>query len=404
MSPEDQRRDLQISTEHSESLDRLIDARASGAAPSSDQTTQSIAALLSLLDTPVASESQRAPRIDYTALSVRRRETDTADTLCELDQEALDQWIESGCDPDTLDSTLQPRGRALESLRALAVDSSAPSDPIAKRDLVERTLNRIQSQIDSEEAARALPTRGKGTMRLRMSDLISLAAMLLIVGSVALPMFNGVKLNAQQAACFGNLGTVAEAFGVYAGSNRDTLPMATAAFGPTWMNVGSTPDQSNSANLYTLIRTDHASLADLACPSNPNAPTEHADPEAWDWKSIEELSYSYRIMPSGGLKLHDPAQPVRVVVMSDRSPVTLRAIRGVPIIPEENSPNHNYAGQHILKLDGSTSWLTRPVLENNDNLWLPRPVEQAIHQVRNRMGIIEGNEQPDGPTDAFVGP
>lgn len=404
MSDEDQRREAQINEQTSECLDRLIEARAEEAPPSLDATTQSIVSLLSLLDTPVAAESERSPRIDYTALSVKRSDINTADTLCELDQAALDQWIESGCDLDTLDSTLKQRGRTLESLRALAVDSSARADPVEKRDLVERTLARIQSQIDSEEAARSVPVRGKGTMRLRMADLISLAAMLLIVGSVALPMFNGAKLSAQQAACFGNLGTVAEAFGVYAGSNRDTLPMATAGFGPTWMNVGSTPDQSNSANLYTLIRTDHASLADLACPLNPNAPTHHADPNAWDWKSIEELSYSYRIMPRGGLKLHSPDQPVRVVVMSDRSPVTLRAIRGVPIIPEENSPNHNYAGQHILKLDGSTSWLTRPVLDNNDNLWLPRPVEQAIHQVRNRLGIIEGNEQPDGPTDAFVGP
>ena len=403
MSTTDQPIDPQLDAQTSGLLDQLLDARSTDRSPKSDPTTQSIANLLALLDTPVAAESQRAPRIDYTALNAKRTAHDGAEHLSDLDQSALDQWIEGGCSTEALDSSLQPRGQALESLRTLAVDS-APADPAAKRDLVERTLARIQSQIDAEDAARSLPARGKGTMRLRMADLISLAAMVLIAGSIALPMFNSVKINAQQAACVGNLGTVADAFGVYAGSNRDTLPMATAGFGPTWMNVGTTPDQSNSANLYTLVRTDHATIGDLACPSNEAAQTDAPDPDAWDWESIEGVSYSYRIMPRGGLRIHDPAQPVRVVVMSDRSPVTLRAIRGIPIIPEENSPNHNYAGQHILKLDGSTDWLTRPLLENNDNLWLPRPVEEAIHQVRNRLGILEGNEQPDGPTDAFVGP
>jgi len=401
--PNDPQPQVQLESTSAELLDQLLEARASERSPSADPATQSILSLLALLDTPVAAESDRAPRIDYTALNARRSDSIPGEYLSDLDQQALDQWIDAGCDLEALEASLRPRGQALESLRALAIDA-APSSPTAKRDLVERTLTRIQSQIDAEEAARSMPTRGKGTMRLRMADLVSLAAMLLIAGSIALPMFNSVKLNAQQAACFGNLGTVAEAFGVYAGSNRDSLPMATAGFGPTWMNVGSTPDQSNSANLYTLVRTDHATLSDLACPSNESAQTGTPDPDAWDWKSIEGLSYSYRIMPRGGLKIHDPAQPVRVVVMADRSPVTLRAIRGIPVIPEENSPNHGYAGQHILKLDGSTSWLTRPVLENNDNLWLPRPIEQAIHQVRNRLGIIEGNEQPDGPTDAFVGP
>ncbi|MCA9303955.1 MAG: hypothetical protein KC996_07535 [Phycisphaerales bacterium] len=403
MSTADQPNDPQLDAASAQILDQFIEARATDHTLASDPTTQSLTRLLALLDTPVAAESQRAPRIDYTALSVRRSDAEATEQLSELDQRALDQWIESGCDLDTLESTLQPRGKALESLRTLAVDS-APANPAAKRDLIDRTLARIQAQIDAEEAARAMPIRGKGTMRLRLSDLISLAAMLLIAGSIALPMFNSVQQNARQVACLGNLDTVAEAFGTYANANRDTLPMATAGFGPTWMKVGSTPEQSNSANLYTLVRTDHATLSDLACPSNEAAQTGDPDPDAWDWKSIESLSYSYRIMPRGGFRVHDPAQPVRVVVMSDRSPVTLRAIRGVPIIPEENSPNHNYAGQHILKLDGSTQWLSRPVLESNDNLWLPRPIEQVLHQVRNHLGIIEGNEQPDGPADAFVGP
>ncbi|MBL4590323.1 MAG: hypothetical protein JKY96_00030 [Phycisphaerales bacterium] len=397
--PEQSDGGFQLSAIDARAVDGFLDAREHDGQVANDSQSQAVQRLLSLLDTPVAAERDRGSRIDLTTLSTRRTQSNP---LSELDQAALDQWIDSGCDLESLDSTLQPQGQTLEGLRELAV-SGTLSDPSAKADLINRTLARIQSHIDAQQSVYAIPTRGRGTMRFRVADLISVAAVLLIVASVAMPIFSRVQSTSQQIACLGNLGTVADAFGVYANSNRDTLPMATAGFGPTWMNVGSTPDQSNSANLYTLIRTDHATLGDLACPSNPNAQTEKLDPGAWDWKSVEELSYSYRIMPKGGLKMH-ASIPVRVVLMSDRSPVTLRAIRGLPIIPEENSPNHNQSGQHILKLDGSTQWLTRPVLTGNDNLWLPRPIEQVIHQIRNHLGVIEGNEQPDGPTDAFVGP
>jgi len=44
------------------------------------------------------------------------------------------------------------------------------------------------------------------------------------------------------------------------------------------------------------------------------------------------------------------------------------------------------------------------VLEQGDNLWLPRHIERVIYEARDRLGIIQGNEMPSGPTDAFVAP
>ena len=203
------------------------------------------------------------------------------------------------------------------------------------------------------------------------------------------------------------MATAGTAFGAYAGSNRDLLPMATAGFGTgsnsTWMDVGSTPERSNSSNLYVLVRTNHTTLVDLACPTNPDALLESSGVEQ-DWRSIDEVSYSYRIMPPGGMKAYDADHPVRVVLLSDRSPVTRRIVAGQSVIPEENTPNHDHQGQHVLGLDGSSVWHTDPVLDQGDNLWFPRQIEQVIFQARDRLGIIKGNELPDGPTDAFVGP
>jgi hypothetical protein len=273
---------------------------------------------------------------------------------------------------------------------------------------VERTLGLIQEEIDRSEKRYIMDMPITPGGRFRLADLVSLAATLLLVASVTIPVLSGIRSRSMQEICNSNMATAGTAFGTYAGANRDLLPMATAGFGSgsnaTWMDVGTTPERSNSSNLYMLVRTKHATLADLACPTNPNALVEGDATTQQDWRSLDEISYSYRIMTPGGLKAHSVDQPVRVVLLSDRSPVVRRIVNKQPVKPEENTPNHDHAGQHVLGLDGSSTWQRDPVLDQGDNLWFPRPIEEIIYRARDRMGIIKGNELPDGPTDAFVGP
>ncbi len=363
--------------------------------------------LLNLLDSPVASELQRPSRINLIQILAARLEssTDLGNLqLSQEDQQALDQYINQGYEVDRVDPDLQSRAEKCARIGESIIGSTSVSSINTSSDLVSRTLSTIQAHIDQEEAAMDFSNSNQWALSGRWADLVSIAAMLLIVASIALPIMSGVRSNAQQGLCFDNMHAAANAFGLYAGSNRDMLPMATAGFGPTWMDVGSTPERSNSSNLFTLIRTHNANLEDLACPSNPNAAVGQADPDAWDWRSLQEVSYSYRIMPPGGMRATAAGQPVRVVLLADRSPVILRVASGRPIIPEENSPNHKGKGQHMLMLDGGTQWTTSPIINSQDNIWLPRPIEQVIHQVRSKLGIITGTELPDGPTDAFVGP
>lgn len=126
------------------------------------------------------------------------------------------------------------------------------------------------------------------------------------------------------------------------------------------------------------------------------------DPDAKDWSSLEEISFSYQILPGSRRPRH--MLPSGSILVTDRSPVILRAARNEPIIPEANSPNHRGEGQHVLRLDGSVTWHKAPVLEGGDNLWLPRAIENLLHTVRSRVGLVDGDEFPDSPEDAFVGP
>lgn len=381
-------------------LDRIFNATPEAFVANSTRD-DALLNLLNLLDSPVRAELQKNSRIDLVQVLASRIEnaTDFADLqLSPQDQAALDQYIAQQYQTDQLDPSLKDRAIVCDSIgNHITSGALSPKD-----DLVNRTLSKIQLHIDQEESALKVESAG-WQLSGRWADFVSIAAMLLIVASIALPMMSSVRAKTQQADCFSNMQASANAFGLYAGSNRDMLPMATAGFGPTWMDVGSTPERSNSSNLFTLIRSKNANLEDLACPSNPNAPTGDAKPDAWDWNSLSEISYSYRIMPPGGMRA-TIAQPVRVVLLADRSPVVLRVAKGLPVIPEENSPNHQSKGQHMLMLDGSSMWSKSPVINDNDNIWLPRPIEQAIHEVRSKLGIIQGTEQPAGPTDAFVGP
>jgi len=360
--------------------------------------------LLRLLDTPVSDESHREARADMIEILARRVKREAAqDTqLTASDADACDEYIDAGYRVDAVSEDARARAEKLDAIGVMITSSQQISG--SRERLVSATLAGIQSHIDAEESSMKFQPRSGFQLPGRWADLASIAAMLLLAASVILPIMSGMRSVNQKELCFNNMNQTASAFGLYTGANRDMLPMATAGFGPTWMDVGTTPERSNSSNLYTLVRNQFAGLDDLACPTNPNAARGDADPDAWDWNSLEEISYSYRIMPQGGMRATAVETPVRVVLLADRSPVVLRIKANKPVRPEENSPNHDHTGQHMLMLDGSANWSDTPVLDSRDNIWLPRAIESVIHEVREKHGIITGNEQPDGPTDAFVGP
>lgn len=377
-----------------------VDALFEGAAGDTDRVDRvdRVERLLGLLDTPISDDGQRAARIDVTEL---RATSEHAEPMLSVaSASSVDDWMESREQITDRDGV---HGQMAQMITTGAGYSEQERDS-----LVDRTLGLIQDEIDRSEKRYIMDMPISPGGRFRLADLVSLAATLLLIASVTIPVLGGMRSRSMQAQCLDNMASAGQAFGSYAGSNRDLLPMATAGFGSspggTWMDVGTTPERSNSSNLYMLVRTNHATLADLACPTNPDALMEDGNQSQQDWRSLDEISYSYRIMAQDGFKTHSSALPVRVVLLADRSPVVRRIVNGQAVRPEENTPNHDHAGQHVLGLDGSSVWHRDPVLEQGDNLWFPRQIEQIIYTARDRLGIIQGNELPSGPNDAFVGP
>ncbi len=388
-------------------LDSLVETGFdAGKATGADRArVEKLSSLLGLLR-GVSVSGDRAALIDVTMARIaqaapERSFASGADepVLSGEDAEALEAWVLAGYDAEHVPGPLRARARRLESMAALA-RAASEADAESRESLIERTL----AAAEANTAPIPISMGRRLTTPARWRDLVSVAALVLIGVSVVWPVLSTVRAGARRTECAGNLGLVASAMGVYAGDNRDALPMASAGFGggSTWWSVG-TPS-SNSANLYTLVRERYAGLAALACPGNPRAPTVELRPGAIDWGSLDEISYSYQIMR--GEQRPAWSKGGRVVIVADRSPVVLRAVRREWIRPMENSPNHGGHGQDVMFSDGSVEWRRTPVTDDDDNIWLPAQIEEIIRQVAatGTYEPLKGTETPRSAEDSFVGP
>lgn len=387
-------------------IDALIDSgldatAAAGAAP--DRVARA-AALLNLLDPgPIADRA--LADVTYARILQARRQSIEAELTAD-DQEALEAWIMQGYDAESAPASLRERARRHEALR-VAATSGLPVGPAEP--MVERTLAHVQQWIDREAETMTFGRpRRVGGPRIRMADLISVAAVVLLGCSVVFPILGATREKQRQALCKSNMGNTALAMSSYASSNRDSLPMANASMGQgKWWDVAPDSTHSNSSNLYTLCRDDYTPLANLACPGNPCAPTAPASREARDWRRLEEVSYSYQIMFAPPSARPSWSGGPRTVILADRSPVVLRASRGEPIDPFANAPNHGGAGQHLLSNDGTVQWATSPIRPNGDNIWLPKSLEIRIQRMigsGRAMDPMTGQELPASADDSVLGP
>lgn len=324
------------------------------------------------------------------------------------DEDALEALVAAGFDPARTPGALRQRAHRHARLLALLDTPSsagAPSDAAGRDRLVAATLERVQLSIDSHERRLVLEPAAASRSTFRLSDLASVAAIITIGAAVVWPVMGAVRDSARRAACKAGLGSVAQAFNLYGGDYTGSLPMASASVaGVPWWNVG-TQDQSNSANLFTLVRSDYADAASLACAGNARGCGSPPPSGAVDWDCVSSVSYSYRLLFTRHRPRLDDGR--QFILLVDRSPVVLKAKSGQLIDPLENSPNHGGRGQAVLFSDGRVVWTSSPFAPGTqDNMWLPRSTEEALSRFASyrRAAPLRGTEEPSCLEDAFVGP
>lgn len=381
------------------------------ASDSADARSRKLLALLGLLDTPVEQPTpeEKQVLVDVTMARVLRAPRSEAvarisgpqqatASVSPADESVIDEFVESGWSVGTAE------GRRPAVLSGLLGLLGGPSQSIDEHDrdrLVRSTMDRIASdEEDRRSRLRLDPARNeleaKRGLGMRLADLGSIAAVLLIGAGVLWPLLVGVREHARITGGQANLSRSSIGFTLYAADNGGKLPSAPRASlvqGP-WWDVGES-DSSHSANLYTLVSQDYASMHDLSSPGNPSAPQHEVDEDARDWRTHDEVSFSYllfRTAPQWG-------EHAEQVVLTDRSPVVKRAMRGEAFLPTANSLNHPSRGQNVLFADGRVSFFETPFLRTGDNLWIPTPLEGKAGLLR-----LQGTERADSPNDAFVGP
>lgn len=390
--------EARLSEADAQAVDRWLD----GESPANSRE-QRLDALLGLLNAESAISAD-STLTDLTMLRVLRASgsgvsSDTAEAQPELtpmDAEALDAWMLAGGAVDRVPAPLRERA---ERLHGMATMVSHGPQPEASGDLVDKLMTRVAATPTQQRPDPQPEIAG----RIRLADLMSIAAVLVVGVSVIWPMLSSMREAHYRTVSSARMAAVGNGMAAYAG-NYGALPQASASLaGNPWWEVGENPAHSNSANLFTLARDRFVELAQLASPTNPQAPTSVTGEDATDWGSLDEVSYSYLNMfgrggRDGGASLLTP----RSAVLADRSPIVPPSKRGEAARADANSLNFGGRGQHVLFGDGRVVWLTSPVLENGDNIWLPGTIERDL--ARDGRASLRGRETADGPEDAFLVP
>jgi hypothetical protein len=324
-----------------------------------------------------------------------------ASILSPADQQALDLLIDHSFEIDQLLPEL--RERATKALALLQLLDHLPDENPGDL-LAQRTIQRVAKIRQSERASQNRASASTGTTGftsgggggLRWSDLLTVAAMILISVSLAFPVLSRQRAQSQQAACQSNLATAGMGFGQYAAQYNDQLPTVKTHAGDPWWHInsfnadGST--QSNSAHVFLLIRNGYVQPARFACPGSPNTPTVRITVHMRDWPDAKSIHFSNQNM-SADLRT-SWGNKNNIAVLADKNPLFTSGQQRDGISETSNSANHQALdGQNVLTTDGNVVWLQLPVINGQDNIW------QAKGQQH-----YKGTEKPADKDDSFLVP
>lgn len=375
-----------------------VDRWMAGEAPSIDRDRR-VAELLGLLNAESAISADAA-LTDLTMLRIMRAtgsqapaEPDETPELTPMDAEALDAWMLAGGRVERVPAALRERSQKIHGLATLVCQGP---EPAVSGDMVDKLMTRVAQTPTKSSEAEQPEIAG----RIRLADLMSIAAVLVVGVSVIWPMLTSMREAHYKTVSSARMAAAGNGMAAYA-SNYGSLPQASASLaGNPWWEVGENPEHSNSANLFTLASDGFVEIAQLASPTNPQAPTSVKGEDASDWGSLDEVSYSYRNM-FGGQNQAFTLTPGSAL-LADRSPIVPPSRRGETARADANSHNFGGRGQHVLFGDGSVVWLRSPILDNGDNIWLPGSVERDL--ARDGRATLRGRETADGAADAFLVP
>lgn len=280
--------------------------------------------------------------------------------LNEDDQRLLDALVESGFDPQVLESlSAEERNRVGAILNLFELLEDYPVED-ADDSLVHATLARIDqyelraaAQSSQDSALQSASRRG-----FRLPDLVSVAAVLLIGASIFWPMLSTMKQRRIDDSCANNLRQMGYAFGRYANDYNGSIPVARAGLFSEW-----TQSFPNVVNLRPLVIGGYCEQNHLECAGH---------------EGLNGASYGYQWqIPDSDLTWG--ANRI-TIILGDRNPLIDAMFQSkLQTSALSNSLNHGGRGQNVLRTDGVVMWLENPMVGSEDNIWLPKG-SSSLHE------------------------
>lgn len=284
--------------------------------------------------------------------------------------------------------------RLRQALRPLDYWTCSP--PPAR--LVDRILAVTRKEPDriAVDPLDTPPQRGR-TFRLPLREILAVAACLALLATVAIPGLSHMRDSARRAQCAGNLGSVFQGVKLYQASFAGSLPFAGNRTGTSWLpgSDANVPFASNSRHIYLIAKHNFGPKPeDFVCPAaregEPMRSDELADHD--DFADRGANSYDSLNLSGANPNLHPRTA---IAYLSDANPLFRDGRFDDTVDPvHANSPSHGGAGQTVLALDGSATWMDSPIYGSaRDNVWL-------AGDIRHYTGI----EAPTGEDDAHLVP
>lgn len=333
-----------------------------------------------------------------------------AELLIDSDPDAASFYYEQ------LKSMLSP----LESLECEPCPDSLAERTI--RMLTERSHTDPHQRAKEEEkkgnpgiAAQVVMTQDPNPAPIQLSawrspvQVAAVAAILLFLMSVTVPLLGMVREKMRQTQCQARLGQVFQGLTRYVSDYGDRTPSVKRVSGDPWWKVGDQGDEnhSNTRATFLLAKGGYVAPKNFVCPARKT--DRELDFQALsceglhDFPSREYIDYSLRIGcdkfrndPAGQTPLMADKNPLAENLPSDYSKNLL--IRLNEEILSQNSVNHSGHGQNVLWFDGSIGF--------HRSRLVGRGTRDDIYMLQNMAsgGVIKGCEEPACATDAFLAP
>ena len=232
----------------------------------------------------------------------------------------LDALEIEACPDSLVESTIDRLILAAAEAELAEETTQVPSNEIVAGTDINQLL-----AVEQQKRGETVPVYKPHFSFWRVAEIMSVAAMLLIIFNTVFPAFSSIRQKQYKTVCAANLGAVAQGIESFRNSNDGRMPYVSMSDDAPWWKVGCQDgeNQSNTRHYWLLVKGDYVNAANFVCPgregSVPLKLSSDKIEELCDFPSRDNVSYSFRLTTEDVASRR--AAQVISVIMADRNPI-----------------------------------------------------------------------------------